>query len=187
MHESSDITAKLAAWNRGEPGALERLVPHIYVELRRMAQGYLNKEAACWSVAPTELVHEVFLRLTGLKKHDWKNRAHFFGGCSGLMRNILVDMARKRNSAKRSATLIVVDLDGETPAGGEGIDLEAIDEALTALAKLDERQSKIVELRFFVGLSVEETAEVMGISPATVKREWASAKAWLLRRLSISR
>ena len=157
----------------------------IYRELRVLARSHLNKEAAGRTIQPTELVHEVFLRLTGLRKLDWKNRAHFFGTASTLMRNILVDLARKRNAAKRGGVPIHIDLDGEDAAVLDGeIDIEGLDEALHALAVIDPRQSKIVELRFFTGLNVEETAEVLGISTATVKRDWAMAKAWLLRRLS---
>jgi RNA polymerase sigma factor (TIGR02999 family) len=183
-----EITARLAAWNRGEEGALEELIPYIYAELRQLAHQHLRKEAECWSVQPTELVNEVFLRITGLRKPDWKNRAHFFGACSAIMRNILVDFARKRRAAKRRGDGLMVEFNPDLSSLAKpAVDFEGLDEALNELAELDARQAKIIELRFFGGLTLDETAEVVQLSPATVKREWASARAWLLRRLDDGR
>ena len=180
-----DITLLLRRWNGGDQEALERLIPVVYGELRSLASGYLRRERPGHTLQPTALVHEAFMRLVGQNRVVWQNRAHFFGIAAQMMRRILVDHARRRRSDKRDAGAYRI---ASGPSDGElttdrDPELLAVDEALTRLESLDARQARIVELRFFGGLSVEETAEVVGISTATVKREWRTARAWLRREL----
>jgi len=180
-----DVTQLLASWSQGDRQALEELTPLVYAELRRLAGRYLRRERPGHTLQSTALVHEAYLRLVDQHSVQWQNRAHFFGVAAQLIRRILVDHARSHQAQKRGAAAVKLSLD-EAIALPENQDLNlvALDEALEGLAKIDPQQSRIVELRFFTGLSIEETAEVLGISPATVKRDWTTAKAWLYRTLS---
>jgi RNA polymerase sigma factor (TIGR02999 family) len=178
-----EVTALLKDWSGGDRGALERLIPLVYGELRKLAASYLRAERPDHTLQPTALVHEAYLRLVDQKSVVWQNRAHFFGIAAQMMRRILVDHARRRQAAKRDAAGYRIPLPGEVEATGRDPELLALDGALSGLADLDPRQARIVELRFFGGLTVEETAEVAGISPATVKREWQTARAWLRREI----
>jgi len=185
-HEHADVTALLLAWNEGQEAARGRLMDVVYNELRRVARRHLQNERADHSLSPTALVHETYLKLIDLERVQWQNRTHFFAMSARLMRRILVDHARSRDAAKRGGgqTLVIDGIDtvaaGFTPMN---IDVLALDLALEKLAAVDERQSRLVELRFFAGLTVEETAEILGIAPITVKRDWAHARAWLFREL----
>src|SRR5512142_709074 len=185
MHVDSDtVTSLLAQWTDGDARALDALFPLVYDELRRLARSYLQRERSGQTLQSTALVHEAYLRLVN-QNATWQNRAHFFGIAAQMMRRILIDHARARNAARRGDGVCKVTLDEDIAGGGQrDIDVIALDEALTRLAQLDAQQSRIVELRFFAGLSIEDTAEVMKISPATVKRDWAMAKAWLYREMS---
>jgi RNA polymerase sigma factor (TIGR02999 family) len=181
-----DITMWLSEWRQGDGAALEQLLPLVYDELRRIAARQLRGERSNHTLQPTELVHEAFLRL--VRQHvSWQNRAHFFGVASEIMRRLLVDHARKKQAEKRGAgaETIVLDERVEWP-GGRDLDLVALDDCLNALGELDPQQAKVVELRFFGGLSIEEAAAVLGVSDSTVKREWRVARAWLLRELQRS-
>jgi RNA polymerase sigma factor (TIGR02999 family) len=179
-----DLTLLLKRWRQGDRDALERLMPLVYEELRRIARHYLRSERQGHTLESTALVHEAFLRLIDQRNVQWQNRAHFFGIASQMMRRILVDHARKRHAAKRDAALMRLSVASRlVPAAEREPDLLALDEAIKALAALDAEQSRIVELRYFGGLTIEETAEVMGTSPATVKREWATARLWLKREI----
>jgi len=164
---------------------LDRLIPIVYDELRQQAHRYLRHERPGHTLQTTGLVHEAYLRLVDQRQEDWKNRAQFFGVAAQMMRRVLIDHARGKQAAKRGGSGIQVTLEDATAAAEErGLDLLELDEALTRLAALDPQQPKIVELRYFTGLGIEETSEVLGISPATVKREWAMARAWLRRELA---
>ena len=179
-----DVTALLVAWKDGSPEALEELTPIVYSELRRLARNHLRGERRDHSLQPTALTHEAFLRLFGTRKVEWQNRAHFFAVASQLMRRVLVEHARKRGAAKRGAGATRVTLgDVDAPTTSVDVDVIAVHDALDQLEAIDSRQSRIVELRYFGGLSTEEVAEVLGVSPATVKREWRVAKLWLRRAL----
>jgi RNA polymerase sigma factor (TIGR02999 family) len=174
----------LRDWSDGDERALDRLMPVVYKDLRRQAQRYLRRERQGHTLQSTALIHEAYLRLVDQRQVRWQNRAHFFAIASRLMRRILVDHARKHGARKRGGSKIQVPLDEAVAASEErGVDLLALDEALTRLAALDERQTRVVELRYFGGLSVEETAEVLGVSAATVKNDWSIAKAWLRREI----
>ena len=165
--------------------ALDKLMPVVYDELRRQAARYLRREKAGHTLQTTALIHEAYVRLVDQHNVQWQNRAHFFGIAAQMMRRILVDHARGKRRAKRGGSDVKVSLaDATMPVEERDLDVVALDEALTRLAEIDEQQSRVVELRFFSGLTVEETAEVMGISPATVKRDWSMAKAWLHREIS---
>jgi RNA polymerase sigma factor (TIGR02999 family) len=178
------VTDLLAKWKAGDEQAVEALVPLVYNELRRVAHRYLRHERPDHTLQSTALVHEAYLRLLKQGTREFENRAHFFAISAQLMRQILVEYARQRKAAKRNAGYAVT-LDGSIGwFKTKGIDLVALDDALKGLAELDGRQSRIVELRFFGGLSTEEIATVMGISSATVKREWATAKIWLHHEIS---
>lgn len=180
-----DVTQLLIQWSRGDSAALEALVPLVYDELRRLAQLYLSREKPGHTLSSTALVHEAYLRLVRQTDVTWQNRAHFFAVAARMMRRILVDHARKHAYAKRGGGAMTISLDETVASAPEReLDLVALDDALETLAKLDERQSRMVELRFFGGLSIEETSEVLGVSAPTVKREWASARAWLYREIS---
>ena len=165
--------------------SLDKLMPVVYDELRRQAARYLRREQPGHTLQTTALIHEAYVRLVDQRNVQWQNRAHFFGIAAQMMRRILVDHARGKRRAKRGGSDVKVSLaDATIPVEERDLDVIALDEALTRLAEIDEQQSRVVELRFFSGLTVEETAEVMGISPATVKRDWSMAKAWLHRELS---
>jgi RNA polymerase sigma factor (TIGR02999 family) len=180
-----DVTKLLAAWSQGDQAALEALIPLVYDELRELARHYLVREKPGHTLSSTGLVHEAYLRLVTQKEVTWQNRAHFFGVASQMMRRILVDHARRHAYAKRGGGALTLALDeGIAVPQQREIGLVALDDALNGLAKLDERQSRMVELRFFGGLSIEETSVVLGVSAPTVKREWASARAWLYREIS---
>jgi RNA polymerase sigma factor (TIGR02999 family) len=177
-----EVTALLKDWSGGDRAALERLMPLVYSELRKLAASYLRVERRDHTLQPTALVHEAYLRLVDQRSVNWRNRAHFFGIAAQMMRRILVDHARRRQAAKRDASFYLVRTSDAGEAGRDP-ELLALDEALSGLEALDARQARIVELRFFGGLTVEETAEVAGVSPATVKREWRTARAWLAREI----
>jgi RNA polymerase sigma factor (TIGR02999 family) len=183
----NQVTALLARWSQGEAGAREALVPLVYEELRRVARGCLAERRRDHTLQSTALVHEAYLRLVGRSSVHWRDRVHFFAVAARLMRGILVDHARMRGAAKRGGEALTLTLDESIalPKKKE-LDLVALDDALSGLATLDARQSQIVELRFFGGLSIEDTSHVLGISPATVKREWASARLWLYSAMSTS-
>ncbi|MBL8206381.1 MAG: sigma-70 family RNA polymerase sigma factor [Blastocatellia bacterium] len=182
---SNEVTELLLAWNSGEDAALEKLMPLVYDELHRLAHGYLAGERHGHVLQTTALVNEAFVRLIEWQKIEWQGRAHFFAVSCQLMRRVLVDFARSRNYQKRGGGALQVSLHDVMAGSTERpVDLIALDDALTALAATDERSSRVVELRFFGGLSIEETAEALKISPETVKRDWNWAKAWLLREIS---
>ena len=176
----------LKQWSAGDREALDRIMPLIYDELRRIAGRHFRRERPDNTLQPTALVNEVYLRLVDQRGMNWQSRAHFFGIAARLMRQVLVDRARARNAAKRGGGDYEMDLShiSDVPDESRRLDLLALDRALDGLASFDIQQGRVVELKFFGGLSIEETAEVMGISVATVKREWALAKAWLFRELS---
>jgi RNA polymerase sigma factor (TIGR02999 family) len=181
---SSDVTGLLDAWTRGDHRALDRLLTVVYAELRRVAARQLRRERDGHSLQPTALVHEVYLRLVDQERVDWRNRAHFFGVAAQVMRRILVDHARRRLAGKRGDGVRPVSLDRaiEAPAPCAAPILD-LDDALERLRRLDARLAQIVELRAFGGLTIEEAAHVLDVSPSTVKREWRTAKAWLTREL----
>ena len=182
---SHDITQLLQAWCQGQEEALERLMPLVYEELHRAAQRYMSSEDTSVTVQTTALVNEVYLRLVDFPKISWQNRAHFFAVCSKLMRRILVDLARTRRSLKRGGGVNELTFEDSSVLGANrSPDLEALDEAMNRLAVLDPRKSQVVEMRFFGGLSVEETAAVLKVSPETVLRDWRLAKVWLFRELT---
>ena len=184
MPSPNEVTQLLLAWSQGDRSALDRLIPLVYAELRRLAHHYMGLERPGHTLQTTALVNEAYLRLIDSSQVQWQNRAHFFAVSAQLMRRILVDFARAHRNLKRGGEAQRVSLDEALLAPQEtDADLVALDEALTALAAIDPRQARAVELRFFGGLSVEETAEVLQVSPETVHREWRVAKAWLLREL----
>ncbi len=174
-----------AARARGDTAGLDALIPLVYDELHALAARYLRRERPDHTLQPTALVHEAYMRLTGQRSVDWTNRAQFFAVAAETMRRILVNHALAHRAAKRGGGATPVTLDDAADAAAEpDVDVVALDEALTALAALDPRQARVVELRYFAGLSIEETAEVLDVSPATVKREWSMARAWLRRALA---
>jgi RNA polymerase sigma factor (TIGR02999 family) len=182
----SDVTLLLERWNRGDARAYDELLALLYGELRGLAARLLRGERPDHTLQPTALVHEAYMRLVGLKNLTIESRRHFYGAAAGTMRRVLVDHARQRKAHKRggpdAVRVEVEDLDAL--AGPTGLDVEALDEALTALGQAAPEQARVVDLRYFAGLSIEETAEVLDVSPATVKRHWAFARAWLYRALS---
>jgi RNA polymerase sigma-70 factor, ECF subfamily len=181
----NEITQQLVAWSKGDAAALEQLIPTVYQELRRMADRYLRRENAEHSLQPTALVHEAYLRLIDQTQVQWQNRAHFFGVAAQMMRRILVDHAKTKHREKRGGEMRKLSLEEAANYTHErAAELVALDDALQSLAELDERKSHIVELRYFGGLTVEETAQVLSISPQTVMRDWNLAKAWLYQQLS---
>jgi RNA polymerase sigma factor (TIGR02999 family) len=181
---SHNITHLLKEWTAGDERALDRLTPLVYEELRQQAARYLRKERPGHSLQATALINEAFLRLIDVKDVQWQNRAHFFAIAANLMRRILVDHARRRDAEKRGGSQMRLTLDEALAVAKEPeVDLLAIDEALDRLAAIDEQQARVVELRFFSGLSVEETAAALGVSPKTVKRDWSVARAWLRREI----
>lgn len=179
-----DITGLLTAWSQGDGEALERLAPLVYGELCELAAVYRRGESRGHTLLTRDLVHEAYLRLVGREPVDWQSRCHFFGVAARLMRQVLVDHARRKRAAKRGRGRDLSLDEALTLAEERQAGLVELDEALERLAELDPRQSRIVELRFFAGYSVAETAEIEKLSPATVKREWATAKAWLSREMS---
>jgi RNA polymerase sigma factor (TIGR02999 family) len=181
---SERVSKLLLNWGQGDQGAREALIPLVYDELRRLARRYLRRERPDHTLQSAALVNEAYLRLIRQEHPQWQNRAHFFGVAAQLMRHILVDHARNRAAAKRGAGAprLTLDPDVALPQARD-VDLVALDDALNQLAALDPQQSRLVELRFFGGLSIEETSVVLGVSPATVKREWATARAWLQREM----
>jgi RNA polymerase sigma factor (TIGR02999 family) len=186
MHRSSDVTALLKAWRGGDQTALERLTPLVYDHLRKLGRQYLRKERANARADATSLVHEAYVRLVDARHVDWQDRSHFFAVSSTIMRRILVDAARARASAKRGGDLQRVEetpeltLDSLPAAGADrAAAICALDDALDTLAKREPRRAKVIELRYFGGLSVDETAEALGVSPQTVLRDWKLARAWL--------
>ena len=181
-----DVTSLLIEWRHGDAEALERLIPLVYTELRKLARAHLRREEAGHSLQPTALVHELYLRLMNVNRLTVENRAHFMAVAARMMRQILVDHARRRRADKRGRAT-AVSLDAVSPKGARvnpiAIDVLALDQALEELASFDAQQCRVVELRFFAGLTLDETAQALDISTATVEREWVAAKAWLYQRL----
>ncbi len=186
MAESSiqSVSALLLRWRGGDEEALQDLLPLVYNELRRLAHRYLQRQRPDHTLQSTALVHEAYLRLVKQREGKFQNRAHFFAICAQLMRQILVEYARSQQAAKRNAGRRITFNDEIQLVKRRNLDLVALDDALNTLARLDAQQSQIVELRFFGGLSIEDTAQILGISPATVKRDWSTAKAWLRHEMS---
>ena len=184
-HSPKEITRLLVAWGDGDEAALEELTPLVHEELHRLAHHYMGGERVGHTLQTTALVNEAYIRLIDWKNVRWQSRAHFFGVSAQLMRRILVDFARSRGYQKRGPGALAVSLaEAAFVSDEKGADLVALDEALKSLAKLNARQSEVVELRFFGGLSIEETAEVLKVSSGTVERDWSLARAWLHRELS---
>jgi RNA polymerase sigma factor (TIGR02999 family) len=183
-----DITRLLARWAEGDGEAFETLMPIVYQELRKLADHYLRQERPDHTLQPTALVHEAYLRLAGIRDMELRNRAHFYGAAAQIMRRVLVDHSRQRRALKRGGPApAVVPFDEALGAAIDGgADLVALDEALGALEAIAPERARVVELRYFGGLSVDETADYLGVAPATVKRHWAFARAWLFKRLSDS-
>jgi RNA polymerase sigma factor (TIGR02999 family) len=182
---TNEITAQLLAWNQGDASALERLIPAVYQELRRMADRYLRQENSGHTLQPTALVHEAYLRLIDQTQVEWQNRAHFFGVAAQMMRRILVDHAKAKHRDKRGGGAFKLSFDEVADYTHErAAEIVALDDALQSLAAFDQRKSRVVELRYFGGLNIEEAAEVLDISPNTVMRDWNMAKAWLYQELS---
>ncbi len=183
-----DITQLLSDWSNGDKEALELLIPLVYDELYRLARGYMNREQAGHTLQITALVNEAYLRLANWKEARWENRSHFFGVAAQLMRRILVDFARSRNYEKRGGGLRQIELNEVADLSiRRDTDFVMLDDSLKSLAEIDQRKSQIVEMRFFGGLSVEEVAEVLDVSPRTVMREWGLARAWLFREMNRSK
>jgi RNA polymerase sigma factor (TIGR02999 family) len=184
--KSQEITRMLQAWSGGNREALEDLMPLVYDELHRQASRYLRRERSNHTIQTTALIHEAYLQLIDQREVNWQNRAHFFAIAAQAMRRILVNYAKARHREKRGGVNENLPLEEAAlvASEGSGVDLVALDEALTRLARLDNQQARVVELRYFSGLSIEETAEVLGVSTATVKRDWNMAKAWLLQELT---
>jgi len=181
----SDVTALLTRWAQGDGEAFKTLLPLVYEELRRLAQHHLRGERAGHTLQPTALVHEAYLRLSGLREMQLNNRAHFYGAAAQVMRRVLVDHARKHRAQKRGGGEALVELaQAEEAVVDLRLDMEALDQALVALERIAPEKARVVELRYFGGLSVEETAECLEISSATVKRYWSFSRAWLFSRLS---
>ena len=183
MAEATEITALLRAWSNGEQAARNRLVELVYDELRGVAKRRLRHERPDHSLTPTALVHEAYVKLVDQSRVHWQNRTHFFSIAARVMRRILVDHARARTAAKRGYAGTIALNDVEIVTAPIDIDILALDEALEKLARVDSRQSELVELRFFAGLTVDEIASVLNVAPITVKRDWALARAWLFREL----
>ena len=184
MHSRPEVTELLMAWSNGDSAALERLTPLVYQELRRLARHYMAQERPGHTLQATALVNEAYLRMIEINRMRWQNRAHFFAVSAQMMRRILVEFARRRHRHKRGGEAQRVTLDDALPVSATGTDFVALDDALTALSAMDLRLSQVVELRFFGGLTVGETAEVLKVSPETVMRDWKTARVWLLRELS---
>jgi RNA polymerase sigma factor (TIGR02999 family) len=185
LTSSSEVTKLLVRWRGGDREALDALMPLVYKELRRIAQHYLQNERPGHTLQSTALVHEAYVRMIGQDFPHWQNRSHFFAVAAKLMRQILVDHARGRRAAKRGGAVCKLALDEveENPLP-INVDVIALDDALKTLAEMDEQQSRVVELKFFGGLSIDDTADVLGVSSSTVKRDWITARAWLYRELN---
>ena len=183
-----EISRLLRCWSEGDESALDALAPLVYDELHKLAHHYMRREGRGHILQTTAVIHEAFLRLVRSRSADWEDRTHFFGICARLMRQVLVDFARTQKSQKRGGEVVRLEFEDapELPAERD-IDLLALDEALASLSRVDARKGRIVELRFFGGLSVEETAEVLKVSPDTVTRDWRLARAWLLKEMSDGR
>ena len=182
---SENLTRLLVDWGNGDAQALERLVPLVYRDLRRLARRYLRSEPPGHTLQSTALVHEAYLRLIDQRNTHWQNRAHFFGISAQLIRRILVDHARARKAGKRGGNAAKIQIDDSVAAHeSQGLDLVVLDDCLKTLSGIDPQQARVIELRYFAGLTVEETAEVMHVSPTTVKREWRLARAWLHREIA---
>lgn len=181
--DAESVTRLLVDWTHGDKSALDHLTPLVYSELRRLAASHLRRERQGHTIQPTALVHEAYLRLVDQKHQDWTSRSHFFGVAAQLMRLILVDHARKRMAKKRSAGAAVTFDEGIAYTGQRAGELVALDDALTALARFDERKAKIIELRFFAGLTIDETAAALELSTATVERETRMAQLWIAREM----
>ena len=183
-----ELTSLLQSWHDGNQDALDAVVPLIYAELRRLASRHLSRERREHTLQTTALVHEAYLRLAGQRQPEWKNRAYFFGAVATIMRRILVDHARRRGRDKRGAGVVVIPLDqapdlAADTSGHDGVDVEALDRALNRLQALDAHQARIVELRYFSGMTLDEIAEALSVSTGTVKRHWTVARAWLFAEL----
>jgi RNA polymerase sigma factor (TIGR02999 family) len=184
MSASGEVTGLLRAWGAGDTSALDALLPLVQAELRRLARRYMASERRDHTLQTTALVHEAFIRLVDAQQVNWNDRAHFFGIAARLMRRVLVDHARERRAAKRGGGAFNVPFeDGMIVSAPRGLDLLALDSALEALSLIDERQARVVDMRFFAGMTVEETAEALHLSADTVKRDWRLAKLWLLRAI----
>jgi RNA polymerase sigma factor (TIGR02999 family) len=182
---SNEVTQLLVAWGNGDQAARDQLMPLVYAELHRLAHRHIKRERPGHTLQTSALVNEAFVRLVDQRDVHWQSRAHFFGIAAQMMRRILVDYARKRRFAKRGGNQLQVSLNEELVAANQrSAEVVLLDDALTQLAEIDERKSKVVELKFFGGLSIEETAEALGVSPGTVMRDWTLAKAWLRRAMS---
>jgi RNA polymerase sigma factor (TIGR02999 family) len=185
QHLPSEVSLLLQDWRNGDRRALDTLLPLVYKELRRLARIQLQKERPDHTLQSAALVHEAYLRLIGLNTPQWESRTHFFAIAAQLMRQILVDYARRHGAAKRGGGVCKLSLDDARVASrGKNVDVLALDDALNSLAKIDARQSRVVELRFFAGLSLQEISDAMDIAPATVQRDWTAARAWLHREIS---
>ena len=184
-HRDSDVTALLLRWRQGDRAALDQLIPLVYRELRRVASARLHRERERGVLQTTALVHETYLRFVDLHRLTFENRTHFFAVAARLMRQILVDHARRAQAEKRGGGITIVGIDDVSPAvAPDTVDVLALDQALDALASMEERLCRVVELRFFAGLTIDETAEALEVSTATVERDWVVAKAWLFDRLT---
>jgi RNA polymerase sigma factor (TIGR02999 family) len=180
----NEITERLIAWGAGDRAALDQLIPVVYQELRRMAGNYLRQENPGHTLQPTALVHEAWLRLIDQARVNWRNRAQFFGVAAQMMRRILVDHAKAKHREKRGGEAVKLSLDEAINLSQErAADLLALDDALYELTRVDKRKGRVVELRYFGGFSVEETAQILGVSPETVMRDWKMAKAWLYQQI----
>jgi RNA polymerase sigma factor (TIGR02999 family) len=186
VQNTPNITQLLQDWSKGNPTALDKLLPLVYDELHRQASRYLSKERPGHTLQPTALIHEAYLKLIGQREVEWQNRNHFFAIAATAMRRILVDYARERHREKRggSAENLVIDEALQISANEKSVDLIALDEALNRLAKLSTRQARVVELRYFSGLSNDETAEILGVSKGTVRNDWNIARAWLRQEIA---
>jgi RNA polymerase sigma factor (TIGR02999 family) len=185
MEQSHQITQLLRSWNDGDQSAADKLIPLVYDELHHLAKRYMSEERPGHTLQTTALVNEAYVRLVDSTQANWENRTHFFGACAQVMRRILVDWARSRKALKRGGDLQEVELEEALAVAGDArVDLVAIDDALSALSVIDARKGQVVELRFFGGLSVKETAEILKISPETVQRDWKMARSWLRRELT---
>lgn len=182
---SREISLLLADWSKGDEIALEQLMPLVYDELRKMAHGYMRRQPSGHTFQTTELIHETYLKLARQQEQNWQNRAHFFGVAASAMRHILVDYARSKQSQKRGGWQDRVTLSDVVGSKTESSDIVALDDALKALAELDERKSRVVELKYFAGITNEQIAEVLKVSIDTVKRDWRFARTWLLRELTV--
>ncbi len=179
-----EVTQLLVQYSNGDASALDALLPQVYDELHKLAASYMRRENPGHTLQPTALVHEAYFKLIDQRSVEWKNRSHFFGVAAQLMRRILIDHARQRLASKRGGSRARITFEEALHGDDDSPDLLDLDDAIKKLAKMDERQAKIVELRYFGGLSIEETAEVLQTSPATVKRDWTLARTWLYRELS---